>query len=600
MGGRLVSDYSGWEVVNEPSTNSAKYNGWQVVHDDQQKSGSTFPFTMNFQSPDQRQQTAQSYVDAAKGAAQSLLNTPEQAASVVGYQPYKPFNFAPNNTASSVGGALGDAASFFMPTGALSAAGKGLSLIPKGEEAINAMREFLQARPFTNQLTKFGGNASQAGLFEKEKNPNASNKDIGESMLIGGALPLASDAFFSTNPLVSAMAKTGIGGALGYHFGGIPGVAEGIGAAFTVPSLAKEAFMSRSPISNDMLPETASSANALERARSKYEAGQRIGDVPTPAEAFNSPILGAQQGEIGRTTTGAQAMADYGVQRKEAQQNAIGRFLDQIYQKTPANQNKINELYDSARSKSVTENALYHLMEDPVIRNASINVQSQPIYQKELALHLPSSVGYLDVLKRSLDDQQGNALRAGENDKARIIGDSINRLKDVADNAAPEYQAARSLAQQQIVRRQIEQRLGKKNEVTGKNFYGEFLSNPNKYNDLMQDMSNMPEAQATLKDMKQAWDGLIGYDTAPSAAGMAQRHTSSARNDFQHFWNQFKNSFGAPRDIEKANFIHDPDWWSKFDEAMQYRDSQVRKEKLMNLISKGVSAGMLESSKKTK
>ena len=180
--------------------------------------------------------------------------------------------------------------------------------------------------------------------------------------------------------------------------------------------------------------------------------------------------------------------------------------------------------------------------------------------------------------------------------KARILANSSRKLTDIVDKEVPAYKVARDASQRKIIREKIDARLNKK-PVKGKTFFNEFLSNDNKFNELVKDVKKYPGAQSTLIDMKTAWNDLIANDTASTGAGMSKKHTNTAREGFQKFWNEFKDSFGAPRDVERAQFIKNPDWWLKFDEVMKYKEKLERNKKLADLISRGLSAGTLETAK---
>ncbi len=126
------------------------------------------------------------------------------------------------------------------------------------------------------------------------------------------------------------------------------------------------------------------------------------------------------------------------------------------------------------------------------------------------------------------------------------------------------------------------------------------MRNDNKYQKLLSNLKTSPEATQQVKDMKLAWEHLIGKDTVRTAAGMASKNTSAARNDANKFWNLFKDTVGAPRDIERANFIHDPKWWEKFDEVSKYKDWVKRRQALGDLFAKGIASSGLEAAQNKK
>lgn len=174
--------------------------------------------------PGMREEQQKALSEFAQNASQSIINTPEEVANVFGKHLYNKFNYAPQNTeASQLGKVSGDIASYFMPSGAISGGLKGLNLIPKAKNAIDAMSAALKAKPFINALLQSGKNAGEAALFQKEKYPNSNAKDVVEAAGIGAGIPFAMNMFTSTNPIVSTLAKLGVGGGLGYSYNGIPG-----------------------------------------------------------------------------------------------------------------------------------------------------------------------------------------------------------------------------------------------------------------------------------------------------------------------------------------------------------------------------------------
>jgi hypothetical protein len=358
--------------------------------------------------------------------------------------------------------------------------------------------------------------------------------------------------------------------------------------------MLSEIGIGNKPVAVDML-----TSQPTEQAMQKYLAGRRLGDTGTPAEVFNSPIMGARQGEIARSESGANAMTQFGELRIAQQRNAVNNLLYKIYPNTEKANNEIRSLYKKSYENNISQNALHDLMEDPVISTASQKVFNDPIYAKDLKYVRPDNYAYLDQVKRAIDDMEQSAIRSGEMNKARIYRDSASNLTNVMDAEVPAYKAARDAAQKKIIHRDIMERLNKR-AITGKNFHREFLSNENKFNDILHDVRNIPEARQMLTDMKLSWDNLIGYDSPATAAGMTAKHTNTAREGFQKFWNEFKDMFGAPRDMEKAAFIQNPDWWKQFDEVMKYQDRIERNRKLGDLISRGLSASGLEYAKEKK
>lgn len=550
-----------------------------------------YPYVNSYPNPKQNAEAMKDLRDALKGASQAFINTPEEAANVFGKHLYDKFNYAPKNKAAELGAIGGDVGSFFLPSGAVSGTLKAASLIPKAAKAIKSIQEGIKSKPIINALKNIGQTAGETALFQAEKNPKSTPLDITKAGTLGGALSLASNALTNQNPLIRTAAKLGTGGLLGYQFNGLPGAAEGAAASMFLPKALQEMGIGKSPLSVEMLTQKPNP-----KALAKYQAGKRLDDVGSPAEVFENPVMGARQGEISRTESGAQAMSNYGKERIAQQSNAIKSLLNKIYPNTKKSNNEVANSYKKAYENNLSQNALHDLMEDQVISQASQKVLTDPAYAKDLKNVRPDSFAYLDQVKRSINDMEQSAIRSGEKNKARIYRDSAENLTKVMDKEAPIYKQSRELSQKKIIRQEMLKRMNKR-EITGKNFYKEFLSNENKFNQILDDVKNIPGAQQDLKDMKLAWDNLIGFDTPAMAAGMSAKHTNTAREGFQKFWNEFKEMFGAPRDVERANFIHNPKWWDKFDEVAKYKDKADKQKSLSDLIARGLSGASLESVK---
>lgn len=550
-----------------------------------------YPYVTRIPTPSETKKAFGNVRSFGLNAAQAFGNTPEQIANVFGGHLYNKFNFAPHDQAGKAGEITGDIASYFLPGGALSGSARALSYVPKVNELLKLGSEALKSKPITNFIANLGRHAGEAALFQKAKNPESTPVDVAKASGIGGTLALVSNALTNQNPFIRTAAKLGAGGLLGYQFNGIPGALEGAGAAMVGPKLMREIGLMKKPISTEML-----TAEPTQEAHQKYLASQRLGDTGTPAEVFNSPLMGARQGEISRSEAGANAMTQFGEQRIKQQQNAINNLLEKIFPNTKKANNEIRNLYDTAYKHNITQNTLHDLIEDPIIARASKTVFEDPVYAKDLKNVNSDSYAYLDQVKRSIDDMEQSALRSGEKNKARIYRDSAKKLTDVMDKEAPEYKLARDAAQRKIIHSEITKRLNKK-PISGKNFYREFLSNENKFNEFKGDVKNIKGAGEILDDMKLSWNNLIGYDTPATAAGMTAKHTNTAREGFQKFWNEFKDMFGAPRDIERANFIRDPNWWNKFDEVMKNRKLAERNRMLSDLVSSGITASTLEGAR---
>lgn len=582
LGGNRPSS-SGYKEVTDPDTIkklNAKNDGWKMPN---------YPFVNRPPTEQETQQTNRSVGDALKGASQSYINTPEQIANVLGGHLYNKFNYAPKTPAAQAGGVAGDMASYFMPGGALKGGANFLKYVPAASKAINAIEEGVKSKPVVNFLLKGAKNAGEAALFEKSKNPDASAADVAKAGGYGVGVPAAAHLALGSNPLVRTLAGLGVGGVVGYNQGGWQGAAEGAALGATVPHALREIGIGKTPVSADMLTRD---PNPL--AKSRYEAGKRIGDVPTPAEAFaDRGKMARAQGRISHSEEGIEEMATQGDKRIANQKTAINRLLNNIFPNSRQGKGIVSGLYKKAYEKNLTENAFNDLMDDPIISQTAKRVAENPMYQKDLRDVRKNNVAYLDIIKRDLGDMAEESKRAGKGNAARIYGDSAQKVIDAIEKEAPIYKQARMAAERQITRRNMQKAMGGK-PITGANFFNKFLANEDKFNELLGKLRNVPQAQRQLKDMKMAWENLVGMDTTKSVVGRTAGSTNLARESMTKLWNEFKNAFGAPADVERAKFIHDPKWWDKFDDVMKYKDKVKRRDAIVDLLFRGVTASGIE------
>jgi len=550
-----------------------------------ESSRSKFPFELKLPTPEQTENVQRQANDVAKGASQSFINTPEQIANVFGKHLYNQFNYAPKTEAANTGRFVGDVGSYFLPGGTFKAGVNVLKYIPKAAAAINAIEKGIKSKPIVNFLLQGAKNAGEAALFEKAKNPKASKIDVAEAGGLGAGIPAAAHLMFGSNPLIRTLAGAAVGGATGYNYGGWPGALEGAGLGMAAPNALAEIGIGKAPIAHEMLTRE---PNPMARAR--YEAGERIGDVGTPAETFaDRGKMARAQGRISHTEEGAEEMAAQGEQRIANQENAIKRLLNTIYPKAKGYTAETTALYKEAGKHNLSENAFNDLMENHVISDAAKEAADSSLYKQDLKDVGKNSVAYLDVIKKTLSDK----VKSAKGNAARIYKQAEQQVIDAIEKESPVYKEARASAQRKIVRGEIQKAL-KGKPITGQHFFNKILANNDNFEELLTKLNNVPEAQQQLRDMKLAWENIVGMDTTRSVVGRTAGSTNQAREHFTKLWNEFKNMFGAPRDVQRAQFIHDPKWWNKFDEVMKYRDKVKRRDALVDLVSRGVTATGLE------
>lgn len=112
----------------------------------------SYPFVTRPSTEQEKQRAGIELNEFTKGATQSYLNTPEEAANVFGKHLYNKFNYAPNTEAAKLGAYGGDFSSYFLPSTLLKIPLKVAKLFPKAKTAINTISALMKERPITNAL----------------------------------------------------------------------------------------------------------------------------------------------------------------------------------------------------------------------------------------------------------------------------------------------------------------------------------------------------------------------------------------------------------------------------------------------------------------
>lgn len=382
----------------------------------------------------------------------------------------------------------------------------------------------------------------------------------------------------------------------------------------------------------------------------------------TPAEASGSPLAAAEQGRRGTSPAGALRMQKEGEQRLAQEHKIISNFLNDLSPdgssaaaevrgaaKAVLDKEKMSlasaakPLYQKAYAQEAPVEQLQQLAAtDGNIDVALKRVMTDPLYKKELSGAQPGSIQMWDLVKRDLDGQIGKAIRAGDNNTARILQDSKSSLLGVLDNASPDYAAARSLFSEgakplqklqesnlgrladlddtqlknvskiifdpaetdikvlsklrdsvvkqnpdtwgRIVRNEIERKLDMaKGSSEATNFYNAFLAKPRDYRQMLVATQGMPEVRRKLVDMKAVFKDLIEPISAKSAARLAKSSLDVPRSSFELARNVINNFLGGKYDQASIDLMFSPTW-----------DKELAKiVKINNRASRAIEMGKL-------
>jgi hypothetical protein len=331
------------------------------------------------------------------------------------------------------------------------------------------------------------GDAYDANLAKQRKSLETFSNDSpwisGAANLIGGMGALgaggkllnpAPAATLSGRALQGAKVGSGIGAAYGFGEGegGIPerlastvqggavGGALGGAAPFVVEGGAAALRKMAQPIVERMGPADAAArrlARAMERdglsADDLIRQARELGPEATIADAGGANVRGL--GEVIAQSPGRGMEAAQVLQRRAEGQgqriaDSVNRGLsgrdivaagdDLIAQRSAA----ATPLYERSVNPAnlIPDDRFAALAGDDFMAGLFQKVQGDPLLgMKNLP---PNSMPVVDAVKKNIDDMISAAQRAGENNRARLLMQRKDALVQIADEAFPEYAAARA------------------------------------------------------------------------------------------------------------------------------------------------------------
>lgn len=469
------------------------------------------------------------------------------------------------------------AASFAVPATRIPTLARGIESIPK-------VGKYLQAA-LGNALTQGGLAASQSS--EDQRGAALTGA------LIGGPFGALSKGVAEGSPLLRKLSRGLLGtgaGVLGYEGAteaGLPGApATALGAL--TGALGYRGLHTKRGTINDVLKGVEGS-----NYKDTLAAADRLGlSYITPAEASGNPFTGATQGSLGKTPEGAQLLYKRGKERVESEKASIENLLKTVFDKEKLDP-KVSNLYKESATKEIAPEDLGRLQENEVFKKAQRVVQSRPAYKESLKGIPENSIAYLDHIKQAMDD----LIEKAPSKEGRIIQKARNELLQVTDSAAPQYKEARSLAEREIARNKIEEAFNR-DPMTGSSF-AKFLKNGNKYEKLLHNLRNVPEAQAQLKDMKQVFGRLINIPTAKNAEALRRTSMSESRSDTQDIKGLLKELMsGNKYDKTAVELITDPKWADQLKELKNTSGTQKFVKAFSDIVGKAGAQGAAQKSKR--
>src|SRR5882672_3512846 len=451
---------------------------------------------------------------------------------------------------------------------------------------------------------KAAANAVPQGLFAgtvAEDNPLTSAGIAGG---ITAPFSIAAKLAQSASPRAKNIAKSiGAlgGGALGYGLSQIPGLE----VLTPLSTVAGAALGGRGFATKKELMQKIMEGVDVNAAMPRIEAAERLGLTHlTPAEASLNPFTATREGALGRTTEGAKLRYDTSQTRIKSEESAIEKMLDSIYNEKEL-KIPMEEAYRNVAPIQLPEHLIKNFRNNEVIKSAINQVENRPAFREKLNLksepefnlvglneedaelvkilenikngnagenNVRSSVAYWDHVKKALGDLEESAPK----EEAAIIGNIRKDLVKEIDAIVPEYATARSYGERKKTREEMEKAFDRK-DVTGANFYRGALASDKKFEKLLHNLRNVPEAQKTLKDMRLLFKDILGTPTIRAAHALERTGMNQERNGPSAFQTLMQNIFTkGDADVDAISFITSKDWHKRLNEIEKITNKQEK------------------------
>jgi hypothetical protein len=293
------------------------------------------------------------------------------------------------------------------------------------------------------------------------------------------------------------------------------------------------------------------------------EAARRLNlTYVTPGEASGFGYIGSQEGKIGNTLEGSKLREKKAKERMLSEEAVIDDFLNRLDDKIELPKEK-QALYESVLNQELPNEFMGRfIVDNPIVEAAMSEANRQPAYKQRLKGVSPTSFRYWDEIKRILYDMESAQKRKGKENLADAIGDVRKELIQTMDDIDPNYIKARKLGQRSILRREIEEGFDKK-DMTGNNFYNNVIKSKSNFNKLYDDLSEFPDMQQQLLDMKLVFPKLFGQRNSKATTLGERTHVGTPRSDLAFLYKFLKQHFNEKGDVKAFEDLISQDWFER-------------------------------------
>jgi hypothetical protein len=106
-------------------------------------------------------------------------------------------------------------------------------------------------------------------------------------------------------------------------------------------------------------------------------------------------------------------------------------------------------------------------------------------------------------------------------------------------------------------------------------------------------LKNVPEAQAQLRDMKDAWHSLINVEKPSTSSYQSEKGLNQARGSLQKIMEVYNSMFGKKKNLESVKFVRNMEQWTKELQQARASGSKSRTESVLSdILGKAFSSGL--------
>lgn len=295
----------------------------------------------------------------------------------------------------------------------------------------------------------------------------------------------------------------------------------------------------------------------LPQVEERVAAARRLGlSFLTPGEALLSPFQSRKEANVGHSIKGEKLLYSKGENRAGSEERAIENLLDTIYDKNELSKDK-QAAYDNAMQSTVSPEFIERWKQDPVVEAALDKIKTTPTYKRAVRSYPEDSFRYWDVVKRVIADMEKEDVKGMKKFSSDQATMARNEMVDEMDAINPSYESARNISEREFTRKDLEDVFDKK-DMTLNNFWS-LLKSDKKFDKLMRKLSDFPEAQQKLRDIRLLSNDLIPFDESiRSAYKLEKTGMYKERNKLDALRRALTQQHGEAHDVAQVNLMTDP------------------------------------------